>query len=337
MRRVRGRRLALTVLLYAGLQFGGAYTAYLHFDPKDPRGLSDALDYLQMYSGQTNQTKHRYRVLVPDLTRLVPTRAFAWLGHGIASRPAEFAFFLVNFLQMLLAVFLLHLILEHLGFAWEEAVIVGALFVTGAPAVVAAGTPMLDATTYLASVAMVWAVVKSKHWWVVIILVLATFAREPLVLLALIPLAARRPRWLWPAAAGVVAAGGWLVFKHWFDTAHPYTVMTSTFAEQARIQLRYLFQVRRTFGPAQLRDFVDTYIAIGPLALLGWRGRDGLPSYWRWMGLWIPFCVALGFATGNPGRISYMLLPVVAPYCAMGVRVLRGVPASPGTKEQAVA
>lgn len=322
----------MAACVYVGALCGGAYLGFEHFRLSDPRGASDAVDYVGMYDGHVSQSVRRYRILVPLLARAVPVKLASHLGSDLERRPAQFAFLVVNSIQMLGAVAFLHAALRRLGFAWSEVVLGGVLFLTTPPAVAAAAVPMVDASTYLASAAVFWAIVVRSSAVLVAALVFGVFAREPAVLIALSAWVSRRFRWYVPLGSAAFALGLWLVFKVAYDRAYPYAFAARTLPTQhlghVAAVLGQLAQSPLKHAVLLLRSALMSYLGVGALALFGLPLRGQLPAHIRALGPWIALSGLVGVG-GNFDRLSYMGFPALLPFALLGVRRIAGGTASP--------
>jgi hypothetical protein len=188
------------------------------------------------------------------------------------------------------------------------------------PAILAAGTPLVDASTYLAAVAVLWAIERRSTACLVTTLVIGVFAREPTVLLAIPAALSRRFRWYVPLGTAAIAFGTWLVFKMEYDHIHPYASSESTFSVQAHAHVAGLLRSTVASLPLILRSALQTYLGIGALALYGWPLRNQLPGYIRALGPWLGICGLAGLVLGNFDRISFMGAPALLPYSLLGLQ-----------------
>jgi hypothetical protein len=130
-----------------------SYQQFRHFNPTDTQGLSDTSSYIELaLTGSTERPEFRSRILVPGLASVIRVL----LAPVIVDQQQQIllAFYIVNFVLMLLAVMLFHEYLEKLGFSTSLACLGGLLFVTSRVVVYCTALPLVDSIYFLGIVTL---------------------------------------------------------------------------------------------------------------------------------------------------------------------------------------
>ncbi len=138
------RQHLLALLVVVGTLYGSSYQQFRHFDPADPRGLSDAKSYLLMAEGNYDASMtHRFRVMIPALV--------GWLSTSTNRQDQEslvLLFYIVNFSLMTATGFFLYLILGKVGFKGITSLLGVCMFTCSRTAVYSTAVPLVDSLYY---------------------------------------------------------------------------------------------------------------------------------------------------------------------------------------------
>jgi hypothetical protein len=311
----RHRRLIVVALLVAASLYGVSYPQFRHFDLEDPRGFSDARNYVEMSHGNYQVSiKHRHRFLIP----LAAGGVQELLEPFIADRDLldRLSFYAVNFLIVWLTGLLVFLILEGLGFSWALSLVGISAFVTSRFTIASAALPVVDSAYFLAIAAIVYLTLERRVLLLACLMPLLALSKEtlfPFLLLPFLEKEMRRP----PLALSLLASMGIVAFaRHRVlaisggatgnigDNSFPEVVMERLVALPANLA--------HLFSPAGLHDLQGGFSFFLVFALLGYAVNRRTPRYTIPLFVQLTALIAAGFAILN-GNLGIMLYAAFVP------------------------
>ena len=327
------RKWLVIALLCLGASAALVYppvTKYALFEPGLGGREGDVGMYVRMYQGTPLREiarPFRYRVFTPMAARLVPLPPHALLRYFDLSddKLVLLRFGLVNLLGLAVAGIALVALAEALGLPLAEALLVALLFYTSFPVVNFGGTPMVDTWGHAFLALGLVAMLRDALPALLLTGLFGMLAKETTVLLVpaalLLPASSRlklmRLGALLPGIAAYAALRFVLLPGGYGFPSDPVNSIQN---------LVY----RLGHGPYLawiLFDGGTAFLAIWPLAWIGWRSLRGQPraplARLAWL---VPPILLLPFLIGsNIGRIWFYAFPVMLPLAVIGLRRVLGL------------
>jgi hypothetical protein len=339
-------RIALFAIL-TSIATSIVYIGVAKFNLDDP-ATSDVHEYIAIYNGgsiEGIEKPFRYRVVVPELARLVPDPPDVLLrGSDVTGEKiVKLKFGLVNIVFLLLAAWSLFLLLGTLSFGEADAFLGALLFLGSFWVLLLSGIPLVDAGAY--GVLAFGCLACARDWRLPLAaaVLVGMFVKETSALLLVFALCFH-PAWRTRIAQALACLPGlaaYVVVRLWVwptSEGYSYSVGKVWGAIPDLFAARPLFEIAATFGPLWI------LAAIGVRAAFARRGDSGAPAspavparlLWfvaavvalmlanggaeRWVG-----AVQRGGAAGASsfGRTLFLAFPVVIPYALVGLRLIR--------------
>ena len=314
----RRGRLVVVGLIAAAVLYGASYQQFKHFDLDDPRGFSDARNYIEMSHGNYQVSiKHRHRFLIPVAAGVV-NRALTPLTPDPLLRD-RLAFYIVNFAVIWATALLLFLVLERLGLAWPLSLLGMAAFLSSRFTVASAALPLVDSGYFLAIAVITWLTLEGRFLALASIMPLLVLTKEtifPFVLLPFIERSMRKPA----LAVSVAASFGLVAFARGrilaMSPGEAGRIGNDGFGDVVMERIAAIpATIAHLFSPAGLHDLQSGFSFFLVFAVLGFwvnhkSRRYEIPAFLLGMPV-----IAAGFAILN-GNLGVMLFAAFVPIVA---------------------
>jgi hypothetical protein len=199
----RRSRLVVVGLIAAAVLYGASYQQFKHFDLDDPRGFSDARNYIEMSHGNYQVSiKHRHRFLIPFAAGTVRSAVSPLVPDPLLRD--RLSFYIVNFAVLWATAMLLFLVLMRLRIAWPLSLLGMVAFLSSRFAIASAALPLVDSGYFLAIAAITWLTLEGRFLALASIMPLLILTKETIFPFVLLPFLERSMRK--PALAVSVAA-----------------------------------------------------------------------------------------------------------------------------------
>jgi hypothetical protein len=316
--------LALLVLLASGL-YGVSYQQFRHFDFNDPRGLSDTREYIEVMQGDYESTVlARHRFIIPMLAR--KARAVFPAAAGGDTDGIALAFYAVNFIIMLATVFVFHLTLGTMGFAWMNRCLGACLFLASRVTVFSSAVPMVDSLYFFGISLLTFLIVSGQLRWLPYLNPLLLLCKEVMLPFLFVPLLERRFRnramFISLAACGALL---WLLARYAASLGSAQAPHHSLFTEAWQGLLNNHISPGRLLSPSTWHGALYPFSGLLILAALGYRIHRRAPRYNipACLHAFIPICLFYTFClTKGAGRNLFPLFVLVIPYALICIENL---------------
>jgi hypothetical protein len=287
-------------------------------------GLNDSNAYVDAYYGKPVTGHWRYRVLTIQLARLVPTQVEELLQRDKTPyRRAHIHFAVVNVVFLTLTGLLLFEYARDLVELVQLAILAPVIYLTSRTTLQSAGAPMVDPAAFFFLLLGMWAILRSKPFWLGTAMLFGVFAKETTLLLwPLLWLANHLGARCKLALSAILLPGtlSYLGFRFFF---YPDEIGETVF--NINQLSNFTEQLRRLFTPNGLVDIISSFNLFWIPAIFA-LCRIAYPSIlgrWLWfIGLLLVMIIFLG---GNYGRILFLGFPVVIPLALLGIGSWIGV------------
>ena len=323
------RHVVIIAVILAAL-YGNSYQQFRHFDPTDPRGASDGLDYMKMSHGDWEvKATRRYRFIVPTLA--------SWLQPEIGRVVKDpmnrdiLSFYLVNFLFMAGAAWLFYLLLRAYEFPWAVALIGVLFFCFSRITALSTGTPLVDSVYYLAIVFTLLCTYTRRWNELALAMPLLALSKEtifPFLALALFAGKGARMK----LSAGLAIGFGLTAWtRHLIKTQVPLdTEYPASFAVVVTSHVESMHSsLLRLISPTGWHDIQNGFSLVLVLAVIGgwiqWKlpasERRRMPPLFL---LVVPLALFYALLSSNLGRMFFAASFVIIPYALVALEYVMG-------------
>lgn len=174
---------AIVGLIMAVL-YGSSYQQYRHFDLTDPRGINDAVSYVEMAKGNYHVYEvHRFRFVIPWLVS-----QFSKIYGGEKEEVIRLYFFAINFLITVASTLVFYFFLLSMEFNWYLSIIGVCFYLTSRITVINTATPLVDSLYFFALILILHLILTNRHMWFIFLMPLLIFSKETICPFLLLPL-----------------------------------------------------------------------------------------------------------------------------------------------------
>ena len=323
------RHLLIIGVILAAL-YGNSYQQFRHFDPTDPRGASDGLDYMKMSHGDWEvKATRRYRFIVPTLA--------SWLQPAIGKVIKDpmnrdiLSFYLVNLVFMAGAAWLFYLLLRAYEFPWAVALIGVLFFCFSRITVLSTGTPLVDSVYYLAIVFTLLCIYTRRWNELALAMPLLVLSKETIVPFLVLALVAGKGARI-KLSAGLAVGFGLTAWTRYLIKAQvpPDTEYPGSFVEVVTSHVETMhMSLLRLISPTGWHDIQNGFSFVLALAVIGgwiqWKlapsERRGMPPLFL---LVIPLAFFYALLSSNLGRMFFAASFVIIPYALVALERVMG-------------
>lgn len=341
----------LVIAFSMSLLYGSSYQLFRHFDLAASGMLTDSMHYIQMSKGDLNVPNYwRYRVAVPFMAGAIqpvldPANKWGlgqfiyWGGSDV--QRAKLSFYIVNYVFVVAAAYLLFLILLQLGFHPITSLVGLAIFLGSRVVSMCVGAPLVDSVYMFAMALIVYLILTKRLVLLAIVGPLLVVLKEPVLPLLLLPLVQKPRRW-WTVGSFVAGMAVFFAYRGAIDHFFPAVQPTAARGLVAALYEYWGPGVLPQFlvgalSPMGIYDSFNGYALFIVMAIIGMvmnriQHRRRIPLF---MILLIPFGILLAWLSGNLDRmifsttfvvlIPYVLLVIEAVMCPKPLTSLGGV------------
>jgi len=323
-------KISLIFIIILGFNYGASSQQFLHYDWKNPRGLSDSTNYLAMSNGDyTIFLEHRYRVIIPFLANivrnlvqpLIPSEQLHWFG-GVDA----FSFYIINCFFSSFTGLFLYLFLVRLKFDPQLSLLGVFIFLGSRITILATGAPIVDSLYFLSIIIIVYLCLTKNTTTLAILTPILILSKETIIPFLLLPFFVKQIN---RKLFGVSLLASFVVFFWVRDRV-------SSWSPNHMENNDPIFNVVVNHLNSGFENIIQTYFSIG-----GWHGIFSTFSiFWiaAAFGVWLSFKklnsfyqipnflffiipITFGFTilSSNVGRMLLSSFPIVIPYTLIGI------------------
>ena len=312
------RQHLLALLVVVGTLYGSSYQQFRHFDPADPRGLSDAKSYLLMAEGNYNASMtHRFRVMIPALV--------GWLSTSTNRQDQEslvLLFYIVNFSLMTATGFFLYLILGKVGFKGITSLLGVCMFTCSRTAVYSTAVPLVDSLYYFSIATIVLLCFVERRYSLFMSFPVLIFSKETIMPFLLLPLLLKdgfRPKYLAPHLLSlVVSCSLYFMFRSsfsgWTDSGQGEPTLSAVVMAHLSGVADNLQRFSSLQGIHNVQHSFSVFLVLAIIGFLWTRKKPipyRIPNF-----LWalLPIASLYMLLSSNSGRMLFSAFPLVIVY-----------------------
>jgi len=178
------------ILVIVSCLYGVTIQQYRHFDINDTRGLDDTRSYIQMSKGNYDVSNiHKYRFIVPEIAKNIEIvlNEIQFFFNIDKKDNNLFAFYIINYLIMLICSLLLYEILKTHNFSSITSLVGVLVFLTSRTASYYASLPYTDGLYILGICVIYFLMIKNKIKLLSILLPIIILTKETILPFIFLP------------------------------------------------------------------------------------------------------------------------------------------------------
>ena len=303
--------------------YGVSYDRFRHFDVADPKGASDAPDYVKMsYGNYSVSWSHKYRIVVPLLARGLRSLVAKYISDKNVLD--KLPFYGVNFIFMSLCALLLFEFLCHLKFERWLSAFGTVIFLTSRITVLATGTPLVESFYLLSVILIVLLAARNKIKYLAAIMPILILSKEGIYPVAMIPLLTKKgrsPLYICSLALSFVLV--YFVRRYVNTLPNPAHFVPLSFFSSLLIGMNVILDnIKRLFTFEGIRDLQGSFSFFLLYAILGYfvNRKYHLYNIPGFVLLLVPLSVFFAFINNALGRMLFYGFPALIPFMLVFIK-----------------